>query len=243
MTSQPPNPLGVIVQGGAARHPSREAKLTGRYVTLVGLSAAHADPLYPYISGPENAHLWDYMFDGPYDDAGVFRASLKAKETSQDPVFYTILANGTDGFTETGGGEESGRVVGMASYLRIDPGHRSIEVGNIMYSPQLQRTPAATEAMYLMLRYAFEDLGYRRYEWKCNSLNEPSKRAALRLGFTYEGLFRKHLIAKGRNRDTTWYSIIDDEWPGVKKALEDWLNPTNFDGEGRQIKKLEEFRQ
>ncbi|KAI0095323.1 acetyltransferase [Daldinia grandis] len=241
MASRVPNPLGEIVSGNAAQRPSRDTRLAGRYVTLVGLSAAHADPLYPHISGPENAHLWDYMFDGPYDDIDVYRSSIKAKERSQDPIFYAILSN--DKVARVGNDEESGRVVGIASYLHIDSGHRSIEVGHLMYSSQLQRTPGATEAMYLMLRHAFEDLGHRRYEWKCNSLNAPSSRAALRLGFTYEGLFRKHLIAKGRNRDTTWYSIIDDEWPSVKKALEAWLDPANFDGEGRQRRKLEEFRQ
>ncbi|KAF3058412.1 hypothetical protein GL218_05789 [Daldinia childiae] len=242
MANRTPNPLGEIVNGNTAQRPSRDTKLIGRYVTLVGLSAAHADPLYPHISGPENAHLWDYMFEGPYDDIAEYRSSLKAKETSQDPIFYAILLNGKATKAENTENDESGRVVGIASYLRIDPGHRSIEVGHLMYSSQLQRTPAATEAMYLMLRHAFEDLGYRRYEWKCNSLNAPSSRAALRLGFTCEGLFRKHLIAKGRNRDTTWYSIVDDEWPGVKKALEAWLDPANFDGEGRQRKKLEQFR-
>ncbi|KAI1662721.1 acetyltransferase [Daldinia decipiens] len=241
MANRTLNPLGEIVNGNAAQRPSRDTKLIGRYVTLVGLSAAHADPLYPHISGPENAHLWDYMFEGPYDDIAKYRSSLKAKEASQDPIFYAILLN--DKVAEAENNEESGRVVGIASYLRIDPRHRSIEVGHLMYSSQLQRTPAATEAMYLMLRHVFEDLGYRRYEWKCNSLNAPSRRAALRLGFTYEGLFRKHLIAKGRNRDTAWYSIVDDEWPGVKKALEAWLDPANFDSDGRQRKKLEEFRQ
>ncbi|KAK6950807.1 hypothetical protein Daesc_007332 [Daldinia eschscholtzii] len=241
MASRDPNPLGEIVSTSPAKRPSRDTRLVGRYVTLVGLSAAHADPLYPHISGPDKAHLWDYMFDGPYDDIAVFRSNIKAKETSQDPSFYAILSN--DKIAEAGGDKENDAVVGIASYLRIDPGNRSIEVGNLMYSPQLQRTPAATEAMYLMLSHAFDDLGYRRYEWKCNSLNAPSSRAALRLGFKYEGLFRKHFIVKGRNRDTTWYSIVDDEWPGVKRALEAWLDPANFDSENKQRKKLEEFRQ
>ncbi|KAI1808191.1 acetyltransferase [Daldinia bambusicola] len=241
MASRALNPLGAIVSTDPARRPSRDTRLAGRYVTLVGLSAAHADPLYPHISGPDNAHLWDYMFDGPYDDIATFRSSLKAKEISQDPVFYAILSNKKVAGARDGKKDEG--VVGIASYLRIDPGNRSIEVGNLMYSPQLQRTPAATEAMYLMLRHAFEDLGYRRYEWKCHSLNAPSRRAALRLGFTYEGLFRKHFIIKGRSRDTTWYSIVDDEWPGVKQALEAWLDPANFDSENKQLKKLEEFRQ
>ncbi|OTA70181.1 putative acetyltransferase, GNAT family [Hypoxylon sp. EC38] len=241
MPTRNPSSLGTTVSSNPARRPSQDTKFVGRYVILVRLSAQHADPLYPHISGPENAHLWDYMFDGPYDDIDVFRTSVSAKATSQDPIFYAILSNNQD--TSTVGGDHNGKIVGMASYMRIEPNHRCIEVGNIMYSPQLQRTHAATEAMYLMARHAFEDLGYRRYEWKCNSLNAPSRRAALRLGFTFEGLFRKHMIIKGRNRDTTWYSIVDDEWPSVKQAFEAWLDPINFDSEGKQKKRLEEFRQ
>ncbi|KAI1140337.1 putative acetyltransferase, GNAT family [Hypoxylon sp. FL0543] len=241
MASRAPNPLGAVVSEGPALRPSRETRLVGRYVTLVGLSAQHADPLYPHISGPENAHLWDYMFDGPYDDIDVFRASVKAKAASRDPLFYAILSNSQDTSTVRDGGD--GEIVGMASYLRIEPDHCCIEVGNIMYSPQLQRTPAATEAMYLMARHVFEDLGYRRFEWKCNSLNAPSRRAALRLGFTFEGLFRKHMIVKGHNRDTAWYSMIDDEWPAVQRAFKAWLDPINFDSSGKQRKRLEEFRQ
>ncbi|KAI1459223.1 putative acetyltransferase, GNAT family [Annulohypoxylon moriforme] len=233
MASRTPNPLGAPVGGNPAQLPSRETKLVGRHVTLVGLSSSqHADQLYPHLSGPENAHMWDYLFDEPYNDIAFFRASLEAKEASQDPVFYAILLNG----------QKENEVVGMASYLRIDPGNRCIEVGNLVFLPRLQRTSAATEAMYLMAKHAFEDLGYRRYEWKCNALNAPSRRAALRLGFTFEGLFRKHMIAKGRSRDTSWYSMIDDDWPGVKQALEAWLDSSNFDSEGKQKKTLEEFR-
>ncbi|KAI1380941.1 putative acetyltransferase, GNAT family [Hypoxylon crocopeplum] len=241
MASRVPNPLGAIVTGSPAQRPSRDARLVGRHVTLARLSAQHADAFYPHISGQENAHLWDYMSDGPYDDIAVFRAGLEAKEASRDPVFYAILSN--DQGSGAAGSNNSGSIIGIASYLRIEPNHRCIEVGNIMYSPQMQRTPSATEAMYLMARYAFEDLGYRRYEWKCNALNAPSRRAALRLGFTFEGLFRKHLIVKGRNRDTAWYSMVDDEWPTIKQALESWVDPSNFDGEGKQKKRLEEFRQ
>ena len=130
----------------------------------------------------------------------------------------------------------------MASLMRIDPKHRVIEVGSILYSPLLQRTRGATEAMYLLMRYAFESLNNRRYEWKCNALNEPSRNAALRLGFTFEGIFRQHMIAKGQNRDTAWFSIIDSEWPKVKAAFEAWLAPENFTPEGAQKKKLTAFR-
>ncbi|KAI1778386.1 putative acetyltransferase, GNAT family [Hypoxylon cercidicola] len=239
MAGRVPNPLGPIVSDEPARRPTRDTKLVDRYVTVVGLSAQHADGLFPHISGPESARLWDYVNDGPYDDVAVFRANLEAREASRDPVFYALLLNGQD--ADAAGGGESGEVVGMASYLRIDPKNRSVEVG-VMYSPRLQRTPAATEAMYLMARHAFEDLGYRRYEWKCNSLNAPGRRAAVRLGFTLEGIFRKHMIIRGRNRDTAWYSMVDDKWPSVKQALEAWLDAANFDGEGKQKKKLEDFR-
>ncbi|XXH03715.1 hypothetical protein Hte_010121 [Hypoxylon texense] len=241
MAGSVPNPLGPVVSSDPARRPSRDTRLVGRYITVVGLSAQHADGLFPHLSGPENAHLWDYVNDGPYDDVAVFRASLKAREASQDPVFYALLLNNRDAGTTGDGDGEGGKVVGMASYLRIDPKNRSIEMG-VMYSPQLQRTPAATEAMYLMARHAFEDLGYRRCEWKCNSLNAPARRAALRLGFTLEGIFRKHMIIRGRNRDTAWYSMVDDEWPGAKQALEAWLDAANFDSEGKQKRRLEEFR-
>jgi RimJ/RimL family protein N-acetyltransferase len=128
--------------------------------------------------------------------------------------------------------------VGYASYLRIEPSHRVIEVGNILYTPRLQRTRGATEAMFLMARHAFEDLRYRRYEWKCNALNEPSRRAALRLGFRFEGIFRQHMLIKGRNRDTAWYAMLDGEWPERKAAFEQWLSPENFDAAGGQIRRL-----
>ncbi|KAI2639016.1 putative acetyltransferase, GNAT family [Hypomontagnella submonticulosa] len=241
MATRPPNPLGPIVSTNAAQHPSRATRMVGRHVTLVGLTASHADGLYPHISGPENAYLWDYLYDDPFDDLAVFRANLEVKEASQDPTFYAVLLNNQVGVADDD--DDTKKIVGMVSYLRIDPKHKSVEVGNIMYTPQLQRTPAATETMYLMARHAFEDLGYRRYEWKCNALNAPSRRAAPRLGFTFEGVFRKHLIVKGRNRDTAWYSMLDDEWPNAKQAFEAWLDPSNFDSEGKQKKKLEEFRQ
>jgi len=143
-----------------------------------------------------------------------------------DPLFHTI--------TDT----DSNRPLGVASFMRIEPAHGCIEVGNISYSPPLQRTPGATEAMYLMARRAFDELGYRRYEWKCNALNAPSRRAALRLGFTFEGTFRNHLVVKGRNRDTSWYAMTDDDWPQIKANFETWLAPDNFDAQGQQIRSL-----
>lgn len=162
------------------------------------------------------------MADGPYRDYETFEAAIRKKAESEDPLFFAIVD------------PRSGGALGYASFLRIEPNHRVIEVGSIVYSPALQRTPGATEAMYLMSRYVFEQLGYRRYEWKCHALNERSRRAALRLGFQFEGIFRQHMIVKGRNRDTAWFSMLDREWPERKQNFERWLAPENFDAHGRQ---------
>jgi RimJ/RimL family protein N-acetyltransferase len=166
------------------------------------------------------------LFDGPYPNLSAFEARLRQMASTSDPLFLTILEN------------SSGQPVGYASYMRIEPAHRCIEVGSILFTPALQHTPGATEAMYLMARHVFNDLGYRRYEWKCNALNEPSRRAALRLGFTFEGIFRQHMIVKGRSRDTAWYSMLDSEWPARKASFERWLAPDNFDAQGRQRQSL-----
>lgn len=205
--------------------------IAGRYVTLVPLNAgAHGDALWEATRGEENDALWLYLFEGPFRERSGFDASLKSMEASQDPLYYAIIDSST------------GKATGRASFLRIEPKHRVIEVGAILYTPLLQRTRGATEAMYLMMRYAFETLGNRRYEWKCNALNEPSRRAALRLGFTFEGVFRHHMIVKGENRDTAWFSILDKEWPGVKEAFEKWLAPENFTAEGVQKRSLGDNR-
>ena len=206
--------------------PSR-VTLPGRVVTLAPLdAAAHADSLYGRTHGPEKDLLWMYMGDGPFGSRAEFDESLQRKADSEDPLFFAILDNSTE------------EAVGYASFLRIEPPHRVIEVGNIVYTPQFQRTTGATEAMYLMARYVFEDLGYRRYEWKCNSLNAPSRRAALRFGFTFEGIFRQHMIVKGRNRDTAWFSMLDIEWPARRALFQRWLDPANFDDSGREKSKL-----
>ena len=197
--------------------------MKGRYVTVVPLIASeHGDALWQGIGGEQHAHLWDYMPDGPYPDRAAFNQSLERKQASKDPLYHAILDL------------DSGLALGHSSYLRMEPNHRVIEVGALMFSPALQRTRGATEAMYLMARHAFEDLGNRRYEWKCNVLNAPSRAAALRLGFTFEGIFRQHMIVKGCNRDTAWYSMLDSEWPERKAAFERWLDPSNFDADGRQ---------
>jgi RimJ/RimL family protein N-acetyltransferase len=203
----------------------RHTTIAGRYVTLQPLNAAaHADPIFFAVQGHDA--LWDYMGDGPFPSREAFRASIETKSVSSDPLYFAVVDN------------QTADAVGYASYLRIEPSHRVIEVGNILYTPRLQRTRGATEAMFLMARHAFEDLRYRRYEWKCNALNEPSRRAALRLGFRFEGIFRQHMIIKGRNRDTAWYATLDGEWPDRKAVFEQWLSPENFDADGRQIRRL-----
>ena len=212
-----------------ATQPKRQT-ISGQRVSLVPLNAgAHAAPLFALMN--DYPELWRYMFDAPPADEKAFQENLAAKALKDDQIFYTIVK------------KTNSLPVGVASYLRIEPMHRVIEVGNIMFSPQLQRTPEATEAMYLMAKYAFEALGYRRYEWKCNALNEPSRKAALRLGFAFEGVFRQHMIIKGENRDTAWFAMLDGEWPSIKRALEAWLAEDNFDERGLQKHSLAALRQ
>jgi len=204
------------------KRPER-VELAGRYVKIVRLdAAAHAHALFEGARGDFEEELWRYMSNGPYASEGEMREWLAQGEKSQDPLFFTILD------------AVSGRPEGYCSLLRIDPPNRVIEVGHILYLPRFQRTAGGTEAMYLLARYVFEELGYRRYEWKCNALNEPSRRAALRYGFTFEGIFRQHMIVKGKNRDTAWYSMLDGEWPERKRLFECWLAESNFDEQGRQ---------
>jgi RimJ/RimL family protein N-acetyltransferase len=194
-------------------------------VTLEPVDAArHAAALFEDTRGHDG--LWRYLFDGPFETCEALAVSLEQKAALSDPLYFAIVDR------------ISGRAAGHAAYLRIDRANRVIEVGGILYAPRLQRTAAATEAMYLMARHAFEDLGFRRYEWKCNALNLPSRAAAARLGFTFEGIFRQHMIVKGRTRDTAWFSMLDSEWPARKAAFERWLDPSNFDADGRQREPL-----
>jgi RimJ/RimL family protein N-acetyltransferase len=214
-----------------ASYPARVA-LDGRHTRLEPLDAgSHAAALFHATRGRENDDLWLYLADGPFDSAAAFADEIARKAVSTDAVFFAILD------------PVKARAIGYASYMRIEPAQGVIEVGNVLFSRALQGTTGATEAMYLMARHAFEDLGYRRYEWKCNALNAPSRAAALRLGFTFEGIFRQHMVIKGRNRDTAWYSMIDGEWPRLKAAFDRWLDPSNFDAQGRQRATLRSFRE
>ena len=214
-----------MVDATPARAPERVV-LRGRYVTLEPLHAiTHGDALFECIGRGHDA-LWTYMHDGPFADRAAFDAALARWQTCDDPLSYAIVD------------KRSGLAAGRAALMRIDPRHRVIEVGSIVYSPALQRTREATDAMYLLACYVFEELGYRRYEWKCHALNAASRAAAERLGFTFEGVFRAHMIVKGRNRDTAWFSMIDTDWPAIKARFEAWLSPRNFDARGRQRSRL-----
>lgn len=220
-------PIGFSLPGWSARpRPPRQA-MAGRYCRVEPIDPdAHAEALHRANARDAEGRIWTYLGYGPFASLGDYRAWMEQACLGDDPLFHAIV----DG--------KSGDAVGVASYLRIDPPMGVIEVGHINYSPALQHTRAATEAMYLMMRRVFDELGYRRYEWKCDALNAPSRAAAERLGFTYEGIFRQAMIYKGRNRDTAWYSIVDGEWPRLRDAFEAWLDPANFDGEGKQRARL-----
>jgi RimJ/RimL family protein N-acetyltransferase len=204
------------------------ATLEGRWVTLEPLSAArHSAALWEAVNGHDA--IWAWLADGPYARQDDLAEALYAKEIGTAAVFFAILPR------------SSRQTAGYASLMRIDSANGVIEVGNVLYSPRLQRTPAATETIYLMARYIFEELGYRRFEWKCNAANLPSRRAAERFGFALEGVFRQHMVVKGENRDTAWYAMLDGDWPERKRVFEAWLDAKNFDAAGRQRKRLEEI--
>ncbi|MBS0126059.1 GNAT family N-acetyltransferase [Thetidibacter halocola] len=217
-------PVGLPVALDLPRPPPPHVPLDGRHVRLVPMAPEHADGFFACFTDPAG---WTYLGeDRGFADLADARAWTEAHAASRDPLFYTVLREGVP--------------VGFCSYLRITPVHGVIEIGFIHFSPAIQGTPAATEVQYLMMSHVFDDLGYRRYEWKCDSLNAPSRKAAARLGFTYEGTFRQAQVTKGRNRDTAWYSILDSEWPALRDRFRAWLDPSNFDAEGQQIRRLEE---
>jgi len=197
--------------------------LEGRYARLEPLSLAHAEGL---MAASASAASFDYLFDVPPRSLEDLEAYLREKSASDDPLGHAVVDRA------------SGRAGGRQSLMRITPEHGVIEIGNILWGPAIARTRVATEALYLAAKHVFEDLGYRRFEWKCNDRNEPSKRAARRFGFAFEGVFRQHMWVKGANRDTAWFSMLDREWPRLREAYERWLDPANFDAEGRQRSRL-----
>ena len=219
-------PIGADVSQWRAPPPPSRVALQGRFSRVEPLDVAqHAGDLHAANSLDREGRMWTYLSYGPFATASDYVEWARTRQDSADPMFYAIVDT------------SHGRATGLASYLRIDPEQGVCEVGHLAFSPLLQRRPAATEAMYLMMRRVFE-LGYRRYEWKCNALNEPSCQAALRLGFRFEGIFRQATVSKGRNRDTAWYSVIDAEWPALKEIYERWLAPDNFDDSGKQRESL-----
>lgn len=217
--------VGDVVPGWETRPAPEPITLTGDYVRVVPLSSVHYADLFEAVCGPADDALWTYRpIPKPTSLANLWMHLAGLVDHPEWRTFALVPAEG----------ERADRATGIASYLRIDPGTGQVEVAGVLLGRALQRTRAATEAIHLLMRHAFDDLGYRRFEWKCDSLNEPSRRAAVRLGFTYEGRFRNHLVIKGRNRDTDWFSVTSEEWPAVRAAHEQWLDPDNFDGAGRQ---------
>ena len=210
--------------------PKRQV-MEGRYVRLEPLeSKRHGDGLYEASTLDDANSRFRWLFEYPPASRAEFQPWLDKSQASEDPLFFAAIDKAT------------GKVAGRQSLMRIDASFGVIEIGHIYWSPLMARKPAATEAQYLFLRHVFQELGYRRYEWKCHNMNEPSKRAALRFGFTFEGVFRQHVVFKGGNRDTAWFSIIDKEWAALSKAYEAWLDPSNFDASGVQKRRLEDCR-
>lgn len=224
-------PIGPPLSDWVACELPQRSAMAGRLCRVEPLDpGSHAEALYEAFQLAPDPGNWTYLPYGPFSSFDDFATWLRTFCVHQDPLFHTIVDTSTE------------KPVGMASYLRIQPQVGVIEVGHIHYAPPLQRRPAATEAMYLMMSRAFDELGYRRYEWKCDALNQPSRDAAARLGFTFEGIFRQATIYKGRSRDTAWFSITDQEWPILKEAYLKWLHPENHDPQGRQRRRLKELR-
>ena len=219
------------MEGWTERARPPRTPMTGRYCTVEPLEVeSHAAALFDAYADAPDGRDWSYLFTPPPSDFATFQAYVASAAASLDPLNFAIVDHAT------------GAAVGIAALMRIDPVHGVIEVGGISYSPRLQRTRAGTEAMYLLMRRVFDELGYRRYEWKCDSLNAPSIAAAHRYGFQYEGIFRQAVVYKGRNRDTAWFSVIDSEWPRLRAACESWLSDENFEDTGRQLHTIAELR-
>lgn len=222
-------PVGITTKSISANYPQPK-KLDGKYCLIEPIDVErHANDLFNAYAVDESGRMWTYMTYGPFEKLEAIEHWLEEARMTEDPQFYAIVDKANN------------KAMGLCSYMRIKPKQGSIEIGGISFSPFLQRTRVATDAMYTMAKRAFEDLGFRRYEWKCDSLNEASRKAAQRFGFEYEGTFKKHMMYHGRNRDTSWYSIVDDDWPSLSLAYEQWLRPENFDKNGHQRKRLSDF--
>jgi len=223
-------PIGAEIKNWKGAFAPGRSSISGRLCLIEPLDVQrHLDDLYKAFSLDPDGKLWTYMANGPFESKASFGTWLAKVSETEDPLFHAIIDQLT------------GKAVGLAAYMRINPAAGSIEIGSISFSPALQQTALATEAMFLFMQRAFEELNYRRYEWKCDSLNAASIKAALRLGFSYEGEFRQALVYKGRNRNTRWFSILDGEWPHLKQGFVDWLASENFDEHGKQRRKLQDF--
>ena len=222
-------PVGAIVDPLPPGSKPDLRPIHGRWIWLEPVSVAkHAQTLYEsFVHDDVHGHVWTYLGYGPWEDFASFEEWLKAREASRDPWFYAFIRR------------DSGQPCGMGSFMRCDAPNGVIEIGHIWMSPSLQKTREATEAIFLMIRHCFDDLGVRRLEWKCDALNAPSRLAALRFGFAFEGVFRQHFIVKGRNRDTAWFAMLDKDWHRVREGFEAWFKPENFDGKGQQKAKLQ----
>lgn len=224
-------PVGEAMEEWTSRSRPGRVVLSGRFCRLEPLeSEKHFHDLWEAYGNAPDGRDWTYMFTGPFEDESQFRGHLNAAAASGDAVHFAVIDL------------KSNRAAGTLALMRIEPVHGVMEVGHVAFSPSLKRTPLSTEAHFLLMTYAFERLGYRRYEWKCDTLNAPSRKAAERLGFSFEGVFRQALVYKGRTRDTAWFSIIDSEWPAVRAGFERWLHAGNFDAHGQQIRSLSAVR-
>ena len=231
-TNQYGQSIGPAMDSWQPRPFPSPVTLAGQYCQLQPLDAdRHAQELYQAFHCTADSHrLWTYLFAGPFDSFEKFQLFIATAARSQDPLHFAVTDN------------QTGKAIGTLSLMRTDAGNGAVEVGHVMFSPLLQRTPLSTEAQFLLMRHVFETLGYRRYEWKCDHLNVPSRKAALRLGFSFEGIFRQAVVYKGRSRDTAWFSIIDSEWQRLSQAFNGWLATDNFDSQGRQRYPLSHYQ-
>ena len=222
-------PVGAPLPGWKVTERPPRTAMSGRYCRVEPIDPArHAEDLYRAGALDSSRRNFTYLLSGPFDSFDAYRHWMESSCLGDDPLFHAIVD------------ADTGKAAGVAAYMRIDPKNGVIEIGNINYSPLLQRKRAATESMYLMMKRVFET-GYRRYEWKCDSLNAPSRAAAQRLGFSYEGIFRQAVVYRGRSRDTAWYAAIDSEWPALERAFQRWLDPANFDAQGKQRLRLSDL--